>query len=395
MLAGRACWRNAVTICTGPLLALYQSPTVRAEGSVSASRHRVVSVYGTADERGKQLAQALSNNVEKLAAKRRSVFSEEGNAAWRVLAKRLGPCWRTHAPVSWKEMKGLATSVDEETLLLLGTDFEMQILDLQKGGCYSSGEVVGDEAPMLDRCTAFAVTDANGEQRTLCGQNVDESAIDFLDGSLDLVVCLKSSEGIPDALVFTHPGMPAYCGLNSGGLCALNLFINDYTCPGTGVPIDVAIREVLTYWDIRAAVQWLEEIPQAAATTFILAQGDCLACVEKSATRTVTKWVRGPGEICHSNHPTIDERMQGQCVQFRGVQFSESSVSRLCNIQKSVREAQGNLSVQKAKHILSSCPAACPERAPTIAAVVMEPEGSRGKMHIRFYGEEDWMIVGF
>jgi len=48
----------------------------------------------------------------------------------------------------------------------------------------------------------------------------------------------------PDALVYTHPGAPAYCGMNSAGLCVLCLYIDDGVQGEGGVPIDAAIREV-------------------------------------------------------------------------------------------------------------------------------------------------------
>jgi hypothetical protein len=242
------------------------------------------------------------------------------------------------------------------------------------------------------RCTAFAVTE--GQAPPICAQNVDEWTGGWLDGSRDVVIRIKPDDASePDVLLYTHPGTPAYCGMNSAGLCVMNNFIDDGLRNEDGVPIDCTLRELLSFQDINSAVQWLEKLPRAAPTTILLMQDETIACVELSARRTATAWVRGPGQLTHANHPTIDHSMQHACGQ-----PNTSSLQRFRQVQSAVQntlQQQGGVDANAAKAILSACPPAHSEYAPTIAAVVMQPSGKEGLMHVRFFGEGTWLTVGF
>ena len=108
------------------------------------------------------------------------------------------------------------------------------------------------------------------------------------------------------AILFNFLG---YCGMNAEGLCVLDLYIDEeftehdkaeaweadenaeagvqvykiYFDPRRqlersapriprGLPINVTIRELLTHQTLAEAVAWLESVPRAAPSTYILMQ---------------------------------------------------------------------------------------------------------------------------
>ena len=335
-----------------------------AESAIELTR--VITVRGTAHQRGRQLHAASGADAAALAASRRALYSADGLALWEALAASCVPAWQTHAPVAWAELEGrVAAGGNLKDLLMLGTDFEMQMAAwrapsrlfaannaddaLVDQGAVSEGLVaandVKDDAPAASsddssagakvawgRCTAFAATGAQRGQAGLCGQNVDEEASGWRGGACDAVVRLVNDSACssgpdemqprlqpsrlttaPTCAVYTHPGVPGYCGMNDAGLCVLDLYIDEkpqddkdvadaqeddededaglqvYKVrhdprrrqPRTpeslppvsrGLPIDVTIRELLTFRDLKDAVAWLEALPRAAPSTYLLLQ---------------------------------------------------------------------------------------------------------------------------
>lgn len=366
--------------------------TARRQTSDELKRRRVLTVRGSAEERGAALGVILGASMADLTELRQGLYSTKGLALWASLASNAEASWRERAPISWAELQGMrrAGFVSQDQLCMLGSDFEMQMCSWMEAGLYKDEPKQPQAQPPPGRCTAFALTDAKGlsHRGPLCGQNVDEEPQGWLDGSRDVVIRhFADPGGAPDTLLYTHPGVPAYCGMNSAGLAVMNLYIDDGLRNESGVPIDVALREVLSYRDITEAVAYLESLPRMAPTTFMLMQGEVIGTVEASARRSVTSWLRGPGEVFHANHAILDQRMAGD------VEEGTSSAQRFCQIRDSVRAARGNFGVDDAQRILRDIPPAHLTIAPTIARVVMDP--TVGFMHVLFRGDTEWIAVGF
>lgn len=364
---------------------------------------RVVTVRGSAVDRGAMLGALLGPSILELAERRQAMYSRKGLDAWRAIAEGAAHAWPRHAPVSWAELHGMRRGCFAQAadLCMLGTDFEMQMNSWREEGLFadtpggppSNEPSGGSPSDPPGRCTGFAVTDGVGPSGAgglpLCGQNVDEDPSDWLGGSRDVIVRhVADPDGTPDALVYTHPGVPAYCGMNSAGLAVMNLFIDDGERDAAGVPIDVALREVLCQRDIRSAVEYLEGLPRMAPTTYVLVQAGTIAAVEAPCGRTTTVWMHGRGEFCHSNHPILDQRMASDCGD-----PGASTVSRLQQMQEAVRANRGAVDAELARKLLGDIPPAHKNYAPTIARVVMEP--SHGLLHVLFRGESRWLVVGF
>jgi len=143
----------------------------------------------------------------------------------------------------------LIVGVSREDLLLLSCDYEMQMFSWEDQTllkAYTSKEesmrettikeldssvvrVLEEEATNLyasadgsypGHCTAFAVTQdrTQGKKRPgLCAQNVDEAPWGWLDGEKDVVFHHKTPETGLETMLYTHPGVPAYCGMNNRG----------------------------------------------------------------------------------------------------------------------------------------------------------------------------------
>mgnify|MGYP002631933072 CR=1 FL=1 len=397
------------------LVALRAFDQHRAASSESApceSSPRVVTVHGTAHECGVRLWQAVGADATKLMALRREQYSEAGNAQWAGFGSIIEEAWKRHAPVSWSELKGMISAGACSTdLLALATDFEMQMCAWKHDELWNWDWTPPDQPQQQPtehgRCTAFAVSDAL-TGGALCGQNVDEDPSAWADGRKDVVIRLLSAEPtVPHAAVYTHPGVPAYCGLNGAGLCVMNLFLSDKSEDGSdgesghgesadsptdassggllagsnllgprGLPINVTIRELLTHTTIEGAVRWLESIPRAASSTYMLLQGDVIATVEASPERVATLWVRGRDcEVCHSNHALCDQRMTATSVSEPPTPVTPNpsgTNERLKHVQRAVREAlrggagaPGLLDVSVARRILTETPPAHPVWGPT------------------------------
>ena len=394
------------SLLPGSLVAFHACDQHYASGNEPAPRDssspRVLTVHGTAHERGVRLWQAFGADATKLTALRRDLYSAAGNEKWAAFGLFIEEAWQSHAPVSWSELKGMISAgASRPDLLALATDFEMQMCAWKHDELWNWDWKPPEESQQPSehgRCTAFAVSDALAGG-AMCGQNVDEDPSAWADGRKDVVVRLLSTEPtVPHAAVYTHPGVPAYCGLNGAGLCVMNLFLADKgedsqsaDSPSEaasilgprGLPIDVTIRELLTHTTIEGAVRWLESIPRAAPSAYMLIQGDVIATVEASPERAATLWLRGRGcETCHSNHALCDQRMNAAppAPQTSEVSANEASTTaapnpsdtneRLRHMQRAVREARrggvdGLLDISAARRILTETPPAHATYAPT------------------------------
>mmetsp|Transcript_62451 Transcript_62451/g.141197 ORF Transcript_62451/g.141197 Transcript_62451/m.141197 type:complete len:499 (+) Transcript_62451:34-1530(+) len=442
----------------------------------ASARSRVVVVNGsTPFKRGENLWRALGNRIKDLTNHRRRLYSPEGLAWWRAAATSCEEPWRRHAPTSWAETQGMVhAGANLSDLLLLATDFEMQMAAWSnpsfwrdegsgsESGSMGEGGPAWIDAPVHPggRCTAFAVT--HTRCGPLCGQNVDEDGVGWENGARDAVIHFKAIHGPPgnatssnsptepEAAVYTHPGVPAYCGMNSAGLCVLNLYLDaSLNASGdpslethspqaptprlpAGLPINVTIRELLRHRDLAGAVAWLESAERCSPAAYLLLQGSCAACVEATPHRSATLMVKGAGaEICHSNHALLDQRLipvpnapppVASPAETRGGAILDgaaespgfptgagpevgvgagssecSTEARLGVVQRAVAAARSsphghaNLDLAAAQRLLLACPPAHRNFAPTLASVVMAPQQHR--MYVRFKGEDSWHEV--
>ena len=91
------------------------------------------------------------------------------------------------------------------------------------------------------------------------------------------VLRYEGSSSTPPALVYTHPGYPAYMGVNGAGLAVLWQYIDTGERNDAGVPTCVMLRELLAQTSLDAAVALLHAAP---LTVSELKPSVCLAYAE-------------------------------------------------------------------------------------------------------------------
>lgn len=397
------------------------------------------------------------------------MYNEDGISKWNQLSNNCESFWKKHAPVSWAELEGMSNihchyKVDQKQrhidFLHLGSDFEMQMSAWRNPSLYRNieedinGQVSDRDNIERGKCTGFAMV--KSQSQSMCGQNVDEDGADWLEGSKDVLLKLMSDDPniVPHAMVYTHPGVPAYCGMNSSGLCVLNLYIdspkedneeeedketqniyknksrndriNTNNKSSGYLPIDVTIRELLTHHNITQALDWLQQTPRMVPTTYLILHGSTIACVEICKNRMVTCISQGSSSstmhMCHSNHPLLDEVMfqtvdkeedkeeedgkeneeeedkDTQAIGGNKESYSEvySSVNRLRHIRekvKKMRNLREDINIESIQNLLIECPSAHPVYAPTLASVILDPKAM--VMHVKFRNDKEWISEDF
>lgn len=123
--------------------------------------------------------------------------------------------------------------IEWETLLLMACDYEMFMTDgvwlpetiPEFKGLWK--KVNPDKRQKQGHCTAFSSYGTTAqEQPQYCGQNNDEDPPQWGNATFDVVLHLGKGE-TNESLIYTHPGIPAYMGMNSNGLSVLWQYIDN------------------------------------------------------------------------------------------------------------------------------------------------------------------------
>lgn len=288
------------------------------------SQERLVPLYGNGSTRGSAFAGARGTSIRKLFGVKHSAYSKVAGALekWSAMARDAEPYIRRYAPVAWEEIKGAGEAgikgVTMDVMLMLAVEYEMYV-------------EVGSDAwssfrPPADKCTGYG---APG----LSGQNNDEVPNLYLDASEDVVLSILDPDG-HGALIYTHPGWPAYMGMNSHGVSVLWQYI-DTGERGAGVPTNVLIREMLAQASLDSAIQFLAHTPRMIPNNFILTDTSKVVNVELSSSH-FTPLSLSQGFVVHTNHLLFDQAMQDHDVG-----NAQTSVQRYKAMRALVRHHDG------------------------------------------------------
>lgn len=363
------------------------------------SADRLVSLPGDPHARGRLLAQAGGSSILKLFANKRHVYASVAGALekWTKLARQAAPYIRSHAPVAWAELQGMASAgisgLDEETLLMLAVEFDVYVdyTDVR-------GEMVSKE-----KCTGFATPG-------LAGQTNDEPPELYLHAEEDVVLSMEApqeelgqhvrsgnSTDSVSALIYTHPGWPAYMGVNSNGLSVLWQYIDtgERNLNG-GVPTTVLIREMVAQPSLEAALRLLRQAPRMVPNSFILTDPTTVVNVEVSPSH-FTALSLERGYVVHTNHVLFDQRMKAADI---GMQSAKTTFVRHEAMTKMVEAkrkeksdaSQNHLGTSELAEMLSTRPVFRDGKFGTddhtLASMVFD---SRTKsMAIRFKGDHEF-----
>jgi len=207
--------------------------------------------------------------------------------------------------------------------------------------------------PYTGRCSAFGWLD--GQQ--LGGQNNDELPTLFpVDRRAD-VVYVSTGPDIPPALIYSHPGIPAYFGINSSGLSILTQTLdNDERDHEGGLPTNVMIREVLTKSGMDAALEYLKSVPKTIANSFTLMERDRVCSCEIFLSKVVVREVRKTGWLTHSNHILYAPEEDDTYLRFAVTKTKERLETITEQVKAVYAKGTAALNVASAQQVLSVPP---------------------------------------
>ena len=252
---------------------------------------------------------------------------------WLPHAKSFLPFIREYAPGTLEEMKGMAAGCDLpfDDILLLACAYEKWLT------CNTP-----------EHCTAFAaMEDASKDAELICGQNNDECLHHWAAGQLDGVIHHRNESGM-ETLIYTHPGIPAYMGMNSAGLCVLWMAIDNGE-RSSGLPTNILIREALRRSNLKEAVEYIKKVPKTIPNSYLLAHPeDGICSIECSPSFFCP--VYSNNISYHANH-ILNEKMA--LNDRKKNDPASSTVTRFAAMESLIEKYYGQIDISIAKKILS------------------------------------------
>eukprot|EP01138_Halocafeteria_seosinensis_P011896 gb/GECG01012158.1/.p1 GENE.gb/GECG01012158.1/~~gb/GECG01012158.1/.p1 ORF type:complete len:410 (+),score=49.37 gb/GECG01012158.1/:1-1230(+) len=355
----------------------------------TADSDRLVPIQGsTAFARGVSMGKALKDSVDAIFDLQKREYAER-MAYWKSMAKNIEEYIEEYAPVTYAEMLGMnQAGIEWETLLLMACNYEMFMTDgvWLKEGLTAKGElwkkVLPEARQRQGHCTAFSSYGTTAqEQPQYAGQNNDEDPPMWANATHDVVMHLGKGEA-NESLIYTHPGLPAYMGMNKNGLSVLWQYIdNGERNINEGVPTCVLLREVLKFGKIEDAVDYLRSTPRTVPNNFLLSQcGYGANNIECSPTHfTEVRVARG--DVTHANGIIFDEEMASHEIHI----VNNTSPARYKAIKEMINEYRSGMNPSVGMKMLSTPPVFNND---TMASMVFDPQ--EGAMHIRFMGDQNY-----
>ena len=182
---------------------------------------RLYRVEGNAYERGKQAGEQMNEQMKANYNNQVTFYKNQGYdyADWEAIAeRRYVPILEKWAPEVLDEVRGMADGSDLSfaQVLAMTTAYEKSF----------AVDTVADKH-VDGKCTSFLATgEATKGGQTVIGQTNDEDLIEWIY-QLDVVVHHVDPETGKEQLIYTHPGVPAYMGMNNDGVAVLWTYIDN------------------------------------------------------------------------------------------------------------------------------------------------------------------------
>lgn len=336
---------------------------------------RYLIVSGNSYERGQTIGKSWRDRIVTiLKSLENATLAQDGKTLhqWLPQAKTFLPIIREFAPITLEEMQGMAngSGLPFDDILLLSCAYEKYF-----------------QVHASEHCTAFAaMNEASKNSDLICGENNDESLHHWAAGLLDGVVHHHHKSGM-ETLVYTHPGIPAYIGMNSAGLCLLWMAIDNGE-RSSGLPTNILIREALNYTTLKSAVEYIEKSPKTVPNSYLLAHPEDGICSIECSTSFFCP-VYSNDVIYHANN-IVDKKMAINDKKLDDP--ASSTISRFQAMGSLIEKYNGIIDMSVAKKMLSDhtrfpesiCAHPRPNAiyAKTLASMVFHP--ANGSMEIAF-----------
>jgi len=297
---------------------------------------RYIKANGSAYQCGQIIGKAWHHHIATILEASENAATNKDNMTlhdWLPQAQNLLPYIKEHAPTTLEEMRGIAdgSGLPFDDILLLTCAYEKYF-----------------NYHMPEHCTGFAAMgDASLSGELVAGQNNDECFHHWASGDLDGVIHIREETGM-ETFIYTHPGVPAYMGMNSAGLCILWMAIdNDERSPG--VPTNVLIREMLRFESLKNAVAFLEKTPRTLPNNYLLSHTNEGICnIECSPASFYPKYDKSI--LYHANH-IMEENMTGEDMVLKN--SKSSTLSRYKAMGGLLVEHKNKIDAEVSKKILS------------------------------------------
>ena len=260
----------------GRALLLVGGPFERGRAHGKALKRQIHTVFG----RWRAQLHALFSGVDQEGSAAASASSEVVDAWVQHFANDFlaGTSYRLSidkwAPGLLEEVDGMAqgAGIDAKQMLVF------QLMDEYwfhgQHVAADARQAAAAAAAQPEHCTAFGVPgEAAGKCPAVVAQTMDLES--FRDGHQTVLhISGDSSRGLPAALLFSHAGMVALCGVNSAGVaCAVNN-LSQLTHGTSGLPVAFVIRAVLQRNSLDEALAVLLEAQHASGQTYTIAGPD-------------------------------------------------------------------------------------------------------------------------
>ncbi|BBY28487.1 C45 family autoproteolytic acyltransferase/hydolase [Mycolicibacterium sediminis] len=312
---------------------------------MSARELPIITVSGTARERGRQYGEQAASRVRQTRDAYAGVYAHFATWDWDRVGEEatpfVAPIERFH-PDSLEEMRGIAEGAGLEFTDVLAMNLRTEILFAAKV------RAAGAALPPMLECTSFAARTADGEQ--LIGQTWD-----WLVFSADTVVLVESSrDDGPSFMTVVEAGLLAKLGMNSCGLAlATNALVTAADTGSPGVPYHVMLRALLDCRTPTEAATLLQSVHRSSSANYLLGTGEGL--VVDAETRpggyADMAWAvpDDDGLLLHANHFSV---APAGTVDDVGTMLMADSLFRLQRVRRLARECAGG-GVEDWKRVLA------------------------------------------
>ena len=337
---------------------------------------RIIEISGSDYERGVSIGKLLKESIMVNHINEETLYGGDVFNSWEKTTDKYTEMIEEYAPHTWAEVKGMAdgSKLPLPYILAVATAYE-------KAAAADEGS---------GKCTSFAVTGRCTETgAVLCGQTNDERTDEWAS-DLDVVLKHKNIEG-RSALIYTHPGVPAYMGMNDRGLAVQWTYIDNTQRNDVGLPTSFIIREILHMDTADEAISFLENIPHEIPNQFTIASREQqIASVECYPGEVYV--YRDEESLVHANH-IVTEKFKPLCQEtLLGETSKVSTHFRHKRMEELINENKPYITVDKAKmfladhkyYPLSICAHPYPDSPnwKTLASIVFDLE--KLEMHIAF-----------
>ena len=305
----------------------------------------IVTVRGTARERGAQYGEQVADRVRRTRDAYAAVYAHFAKWDWERARDEaqpfVDPILRFH-PASIEEMTGIAEGAGLEFADVLAMNLRTEILFAAKV------RTAGAQLPPTLECTSFAARTSDGAQ--LIGQTWD-----WLTFSADTVVLVEATpDDGPSYMTVAEAGLLAKFGMNSSGLAlATNALVCSTDGGEPGVPYHVMLRALLDCRTPTEAATTLQSSHRSSSANYLFGTGEGLVADAETRPGGYADIAWGvpddDGLLLHANHFSL---APAGTVEDVGTMLMADSLFRLQRVRRLARETP-HAGVEEWKRILA------------------------------------------